>query len=112
MGRALFVDNMGPRLCLCFNRNGSEMCTSMMGPVIPLIICCNMITMHSSAVWIPAQPKQNIWVTLANKMGQDTLCLSIASPGNHMNWNCWDWLEWTIDRTSTILERTNHSVLV
>ncbi|XP_048786975.1 uncharacterized protein LOC125686699 [Lagopus muta] len=53
-----------------------------MGTAIPFIICCNMIIALSSAFWIPAQPKQNVWVTLANKMGQDTLCLSTASPGN------------------------------
>lgn len=32
--------------------------------------------------WLPAQLKQNIWVTLANLTGQDMMCLSMASPGN------------------------------
>lgn len=30
----------------------------------------------------PALPKVNVWVTLANLTGQDTLCLSTASPNN------------------------------
>ena len=32
--------------------------------------------------WIPPQPKNNVWVTLANITGQDTLCLSLSTPGN------------------------------
>ena len=34
------------------------------------------------AIWVPPQPKTNVWVTLANLTGQDFICLSIASPGN------------------------------
>lgn len=63
-------------------RNRSKMGTSTMGPAICFIICCNMITALSSAVWIPAQPKQNIWVIFANKTGQDMLALSTTSPRN------------------------------
>lgn len=31
---------------------------------------------------IASQPKENVWVTLANQTGQDSICLSISSPGN------------------------------
>lgn len=34
------------------------------------------------SIRIPSQPKTNVWVTLANKTGQDTLCLSTSSPDN------------------------------
>ena len=34
------------------------------------------------AIWVPPQPKTNVWVTLANLTGQDFICLSIVSPGN------------------------------
>jgi len=34
--------------------------------------------------------KSNVWVTLANLTGQDSICLSIASPGNpFFNMPCW-----------------------
>lgn len=82
MGGALLIDNLGSRLCLCLNRNRSKMGTSMMDLAIHLVICCKVITALSSAVWTPTQPKQNIWVTLANLTGQDALCLSTVSPGN------------------------------
>ncbi|RMC19404.1 hypothetical protein DUI87_04014 [Hirundo rustica rustica] len=32
--------------------------------------------------WTVPQPKQNVWVTLANITNQETLCLSVASPDN------------------------------
>nr|XP_025964554.1 uncharacterized protein LOC112988330 [Dromaius novaehollandiae]XP_025964555.1 uncharacterized protein LOC112988330 [Dromaius novaehollandiae] len=32
--------------------------------------------------WIVPQPKENVWVTLANVTGQDTICLSTATPQN------------------------------
>lgn len=32
--------------------------------------------------WLPTQPKENIWVTLANATGQNVLCLSVASSMN------------------------------
>jgi len=34
------------------------------------------------ATWVPPQPKTNVWVMLENLTGQDSICLSIASPGN------------------------------
>ena len=34
---------------------------STMGPPGCLIMCFNMITALSSAVWTPAQPKNNVW---------------------------------------------------
>ncbi|XP_031464539.1 uncharacterized protein LOC116238794 [Phasianus colchicus] len=55
---------------------------SMKSTAILFVIYCNMIITVSPAFRFPAQRKQNIWVTLTNKMGQDTLCLSTASPGN------------------------------
>ena len=70
--------NVGKRLCLCLNRNRTEIDASTMGPAIHLIIYCKMITALSSAVWI-----------LNKKMGQDTPCLSTASTRNE-NWDHWD----------------------
>ncbi|XP_049650032.1 uncharacterized protein LOC126035463 [Accipiter gentilis] len=32
--------------------------------------------------WVISQPKQNVWVTLANMTHQDTLCLATATPEN------------------------------
>lgn len=35
-----------------------------------------------TALWVPSQPNENVWVTLANQTGQDSICLSPSSPGN------------------------------
>ncbi|XP_072186952.1 syncytin-2-like [Excalfactoria chinensis] len=43
--------------------------------VLVWLQCCG-------AFWAPPQPKENIWVTLANKTGQDAICLALSSPGN------------------------------
>ncbi|KAL2310238.1 hypothetical protein Nmel_006486 [Mimus melanotis] len=37
---------------------------------------------RSAATWPVNQPKTNVWVTLANVTGQDTLFLATASPDN------------------------------
>jgi len=34
------------------------------------------------AIWVLPQPKINVWASLANLTGPDSICLSIASPGN------------------------------
>lgn len=57
----------------CLHGGSSHLCHNHHYPYL-------MIT--ASAVRIPPQPKTNIWVTLADKTGQDMLCLSTASPEN------------------------------
>lgn len=48
-----------------------------------LLIQCSLLnTLLLSNSWVDPQPKQNIWVTLANVTQQEMLCLSVASPGN------------------------------
>ncbi|XP_074713454.1 syncytin-2-like [Strix uralensis] len=42
-------------------------------------LCWNL---HQAEGWVVPQPKQNIWVTLANMTHQETLCLSTANPEN------------------------------
>ena len=34
------------------------------------------------AIYVPPQPKTNIWVTLANLTNQESICLALSSPGN------------------------------
>ena len=41
-----------------------------------------LMIVKATAIWIPSQPKQNVWVTLANKTRQDSICLVLTSPGN------------------------------
>ena len=41
-----------------------------------------LIIVKTTAIWIPPQPKQNVWVTLANKTGQDSICIALTSPRN------------------------------
>ena len=36
----------------------------------------------SGHAWISVQPRTNVWVTLANKTGQDSICLAAANAGN------------------------------
>ena len=51
------------------------------GGVRSIITCCEFISIVT-AMWIPSPPKTNVWVTLANVTGQDTICLAILSPEN------------------------------
>lgn len=38
--------------------------------------------MTTVAIYVPPQPKTNIWVTLANLTNQESICLALSSPGN------------------------------
>ena len=47
-----------------------------------ILLIMVMIGEASNYSFLPALPKVNVWVTLANLTGQDTLCLATASPNN------------------------------
>jgi len=47
-----------------------------------ILLVMTMIGEASNYSVLPALPKVNVWVTLANLTGQDTLCLATASPNN------------------------------
>ncbi|XP_032926106.1 uncharacterized protein LOC117001738 [Catharus ustulatus] len=48
-----------------------------------LLIIGGVVTLIQTIdIWAPAQPKENIWVTLANRTGQEAICLSLSSAGN------------------------------
>jgi len=57
--------------------------TSKLGEALSalmIILSCACTTVM--VFWVPAQPKQNVQVTLANAMGQETICLLNTSPEN------------------------------
>lgn len=62
------------RLSLRFGNQGSCSLTVLLGMFVRCQLCI--------AIWVPAQPKENIWVTIANKTGQEAICLMLSSPGN------------------------------
>ena len=43
-------------------------------------LCWNL---HQGEGRVIPEPKQNVWVTLANMTHQEALCLSTANPENH-----------------------------
>ncbi|XP_054370412.1 uncharacterized protein LOC129046651 [Molothrus ater] len=50
--------------------------------VVVLLIFASFGDSVDHQAWAPPQPKTNIWVTLANLTKQETICLSLSSPGN------------------------------
>lgn len=48
----------------------------------PTIIVFGILEAMVMGIWVPPQPKTNIWVTLANLTNQEAICLSLSSPGN------------------------------
>lgn len=48
--------------------------------MVGTIILINLCSFGTS--WVSIQPRQNIWVTLANMTGQNHMCLSMASVQN------------------------------
>lgn len=83
MGRSVPANNLGSRICLCLHRYWTKMGPGEMDPTVTAVIFIIMMTAEpGDGIWILPAPKENIRVTLANKTGQDTLCLSLATPGN------------------------------
>ncbi|XP_036262114.1 uncharacterized protein LOC118701547 [Molothrus ater] len=50
--------------------------------VIALLVFASFVDSVDHQAWAPPQPKTNIWVTLATLTKQETICLSLSSPGN------------------------------
>lgn len=113
MGRLVPTDNLGERLYLYFLRWGNVMdstkdsATSFVGITF---MCCTTIM---NAVWVPSQPKTNLWVTLTNDIGQNTHCLSVSSPaspftmcllGLPVDQRKWEQLAHTTSSSSVVLE--------
>lgn len=48
----------------------------------PITSLLELLTMTVVVAYIPPQPKTNVWVTMANLTGQDTICLVLSSPDN------------------------------
>ena len=46
------------------------------------MIVTSLLGLARNSLLLPALPRINVWVTLANLTGQDTLCLATASPDN------------------------------
>ena len=47
-----------------------------------IMIVTSLLGLARNSLLPPALPRINVWVTLANLTGQDTLCLATASPDN------------------------------
>ncbi|KAK4822299.1 hypothetical protein QYF61_012998 [Mycteria americana] len=56
--------------------------TSMGSLTLVRSIILLSIIIRLSEPWVSVQPRNNIWVTLANVTGQEHMCLSVVSAGN------------------------------
>lgn len=52
------------------------------GIAATIVTFIGLTCIQASAIGVLPQPKTNIWVTLVNKTGQDSMCLSLSTPGN------------------------------
>ncbi|XP_052523188.1 uncharacterized protein LOC128072973 [Tympanuchus pallidicinctus] len=52
-----------------------------MTPFLRTVLTSLLVT-SARTLWMPPQPKQNVWVTIANQTGQEVLCLAMSSPSN------------------------------
>lgn len=80
-GRTIPPNNLGISLCLCLYKTvimmgASPWCVALV-EITALLQLCSF-----DASWVSIQLRWNIWVTLANMMGQDHMCLSMASTDN------------------------------
>lgn len=70
-----------------------------------------LMLLSVTLAWPVNQPKTNVWITLANLTGQDTLCLAMASPENLFS-TCLVGLaldEWPRPSQAHILDSENHA---
>lgn len=97
MGSPVSTDNLGERLCLCFHRCRTAIGSSK-GSVTSFVsitfIYCTIIV---NTVWVPSQPKTNVWVTLANTIRE---CLV----GLPLDQGKWEQLAHTTSSSSVVLE--------
>ena len=94
MGRTISINNLGTRLRLCCYRSRNKMGTSKVGKTLDSCYILGktlnlkgflaafglLWVTHISEEWMIQQPKQNVWVTLANITHQEAICLSVATP--------------------------------
>jgi len=87
MGRTVSISNIEKRLCLCHYRwwtyvdpgKTGKTC-GRKGNVVGWVSFGAVIIMTKAAGQWTIQIRQNLWVPFANLTGQDSLCLSSATP--------------------------------
>lgn len=65
-----------------FRPDGSDRTFGKIMTLFLRTVLTSLLVTSARTLWMPPQPKQNVWVTIANHTGQEVMCLAMSSPSN------------------------------